>query len=227
MNAASGGPSGGLDEDYRAAGFGRRIGWGERPAVLLVDPVRAYADPDSALFLRTAADALAAMERLARTARQTGLPVVFTAVRYTREPASHVPHFHRKVPGLDAFREDSPHARFTAACPPLPGDDTVYKHYPSAFFGTGLHERLTSYGVDTLVIGGFSTSGCVRASALDALQYGFQPLVVREAVADRDPAPHEANLFDLDSKYADAVGLDEACAALGGLLGGRPPRSPR
>ncbi|MEU7282236.1 isochorismatase family protein [Streptomyces sp. NPDC045431] len=212
MSAASDG----LDEDYRAAGFGRRVGWGRRPAVLLVDPVRAYADPDSPLFLRTAADALAAMERLARTARRAGLPVVFTAVRYAREPALHVPHFHRKVPGLDAFRADSPHGRFTAVCPPALGDDTVYKHYPSAFFGTGLHDRLTSYGVDTVVIGGFSTSGCVRASALDALQHGFRPLVVREAVADRDAAPHEANLFDLDAKYADVVSLGEACAALGG-----------
>uniref|UniRef100_A0AAU3I953 Isochorismatase family protein n=1 Tax=Streptomyces sp. NBC_01393 TaxID=2903851 RepID=A0AAU3I953_9ACTN len=203
-----------LHEDYRAAGFGRRVGWGERPAVVLVDPVRAYADPGAALFLDTAADALAAMRRLADTARASGLPVVFTAVRYTGEPADDVPHFARKVPGLAAFRAGAPHAGFTAACPPGASDSVVYKHYPSAFFGTGLDGTLRSWGVDTLLLGGFSTSGCVRASALDGLQYGFRPLVVREAVADRDPGPHEANLFDLDSKYADVIALDDACAAL-------------
>ncbi|WP_405915054.1 isochorismatase family protein [Streptomyces sp. NBC_00728] len=206
--------SGPLDEDYRAAGFGRRVGWGERPAVLLVDPVRAYADPGAALFLDTAADALAAMRRLADTARAARLPVVFTAVRYEGEPADDAPHFARKVPGLRAFRAGAPHAGFTPVCPPGPSDTVVFKHYPSAFFGTGLDGTLRSWGIDTLVLGGFSTSGCVRASALDGLQYGFRPLVVRQAVADRDPGPHEANLFDLDSKYADVITLDDACAGL-------------
>jgi maleamate amidohydrolase len=209
-----------LTDDYLAAGFGRRVGWGERPALLLVDPVRAYADPDADLFLDTAAEALAAMRRLAVTARGAGLPVVFTAVRYAGEPAADAPHFFRKVPGLDAFRADGPHAGFTSLCPPGDGDTVAFKHYPSAFFGTGLDLLLRSEGVDTVVLGGFSTSGCVRASALDALQYGFRPLVVREAVADRDPGPHEANLFDLDSKYADVIALDEACGVLARFAAG-------
>lgn len=86
----------------------------------------------------------------------------------------------------------------------------MVKHYASAFAGTSLAAWLTSHRIDTLVIGGFSTSGCVRASALDALQHGFRPMVVREACADRAPGPHEANLFDLDAKYADVIALDEA-----------------
>ncbi|MFD7432127.1 isochorismatase family protein [Streptomyces sp. NPDC059818] len=199
-----------LDDDYAAAGFGRRVGWGERPALLLVDAVRAYADPGSRLWLETGRAALAAMAALASAARSAGAPVVFTAVHYEGDPATDAPHFHRKVPGLDAFRAGNPHAEFTPVCRPEEGDLVVRKHYPSAFFGTGLDRMLAERGVDTVVVGGFSTSGCVRASTLDALQYGFRPQVVREAAADRDQGPHEANLFDLDSKYADVITLDDA-----------------
>ncbi|MEV6162051.1 isochorismatase family protein [Streptomyces sp. NPDC052052] len=206
--------AGRLAGDYAAAGFGRRVGWGERPAVLLVDAVRAYADPGSRLWLETAGAALAAMAALASAARAAGVPVVFTAVHYDGDPAADAPHFHRKVPGLDAFRADSPYADFTDVCRPEKGDLLVRKHYPSAFFGTGLDRELSELGVDTVVVGGFSTSGCVRASTLDALQYGFRPQVVREAAADRDAEPHEANLFDLDSKYADVIALDDALARL-------------
>ncbi|MFJ4617111.1 isochorismatase family protein [Streptomyces sp. NPDC088812] len=213
--------AGRLDDDYARAGFGRRVGWGLRPAVLLVDAVRAYADPASHLYLRTAEPALAAMAALARAARAAGAPVVFTAVHYAGDPAADAPHFHRKVPGLDAFRAGSPYADFTEVCRPADGDLLVRKHYPSAFFATGLDRWLAGQGVDTVVVGGFSTSGCVRASALDALQYGFRPQVVRESVADRDPGPHEANLFDLDSKYADVIALEEA---LGRLSSGAAPR---
>lgn len=206
--------AGRLDGDYAAAGFGRRVGWGERPALLLVDAVRAYAEPDSRLWLETADAALGAMAALASAARAAGAPVVFTVVHYDGDPAVDAPHFHRKVPGLDAFRAGSPYAGFTHACRPEEGDLVVRKHYPSAFFGTGLHRMLADRGVDTVVVGGFSTSGCVRASTLDALQYGFRPQVVREASADRDPQPHEASLFDLDSKYADVIALDDALARL-------------
>lgn len=95
-----------------------------------------------------------------------------------------------------------------------PGELVVSKQYPSAFFGTSLASTLTSWGVDTLVITGLSTSGCVRATCVDACSHGFIPIVVREAVGDRHPAPHEANLFDMDAKYGDVVGLDAALAYL-------------
>ncbi|MFF3883657.1 isochorismatase family protein [Streptomyces sp. NPDC001914] len=204
-----------LADDYEAAGFGRRIGWGEHPAVLLVDPVQAYAAPDSRLHLRTAEAALHAMARLARAARRSQFPVLFTAVRYDAEPGAEAPHFARKVPGLDAFRAGGPHAAFTELCLPEPDEVVIHKHYPSGFFETPLRGVMTALGVDTVVIGGFSTSGCVRATALDALQNGLRPMVVREAVADRDAGTHEGNLFDLDSKYADVVDLAAACHRLG------------
>ncbi|MFD3869459.1 isochorismatase family protein [Streptomyces sp. NPDC058623] len=213
-----------LTDDYRAAGFGGRIGWGEQPAVLLVDPVEAYAALDSRLYLDTAAAALEAMARLARAARRSEFPVIFTAVHYDGEPAADAPHFARKVPGLDAFRVGNRHAAFTRRCPPEPGEMVIHKHYPSAFFRTRLRDVLHVLGVDTLVIGGFSTSGCVRATTLDALQHGLRPIVVREAVADRDPGPHEGNLFDLDSKYADVVDVGTACRRLGEPLHPSPRR---
>ncbi|MFD3807635.1 isochorismatase family protein [Streptomyces sp. NPDC058611] len=214
-----------LADDYEAAGFGRRIGWGEHPAVLLVDPVLAYAAPDSRLHLATAEAALQAMARLARAARRSQFPVLFTAVHYDAEPSADAPHFARKVPGLDAFRAGNPHAAFTPLCAPEPGEIVIHKHYPSAFFKTRLRDVLTVLGVDTVVIGGFSTSGCVRATTLDALQYGLRPIVVRDAVADRDAGPHEGNLFDLDSKYADVVGLAAACRRLGEPQHPRPERA--
>ncbi|MET9622691.1 isochorismatase family protein [Streptomyces sp. NPDC006464] len=214
-----------LADDYEAAGFGRRIGWGEHPAVLLVDPVQAYAVPDSRLHLGSAEAALHAMARLARAARRSQFPVLFTAVHYDAEPGVDAPHFARKVPGLEAFRAGSPHAAFTPICPPEPGEIVIRKHYPSAFFETRLRDILNVLGVDTVVIGGFSTSGCVRATTLDALQYGLRPIVVRDAVADRDAGPHEGNLFDLDSKYADVVDLASACRRLGETPHPRPEQA--
>jgi len=203
-----------LDRDYAAAGFARRLGWGTRPAVLLVDPALAYTAPDSPLFLRTGAGAAAAMDSLATAARAAGVPVVWTSVRYADESCSEAPLFAAKVPALKVFANGSPLAGFAPPLSPAPGELVVVKHYASAFAGTSLAAWLASHGVDTVVVGGYSTSGCVRASALDALQNGFRPIVVREACADRDGGPHEHNLFDLNAKYADVISLEEALPAL-------------
>ncbi|MEU8079643.1 isochorismatase family protein [Catellatospora citrea] len=204
-----------LDADYARAGFARRLGWGERPAVLLVDPVAAYTVEGSPLRLDTGRAALDAMAALLAAARAAGLPVVLTGVRYADASCAEAPLFAAKVPALAAFAAGSPLGEFPAEVAPVPGEHVVLKHYASAFAGTSLAAWLTAHRVDTLVIGGFSTSGCVRASAVDALQHGFRPMVVREACADRDPGPHEANLFDLDAKYADVVSLAEALTRLG------------
>lgn len=203
-----------LDADYAAAGFARRLGWGRSPALLLVDPVVAYTRAGSPLFLETGEAAVAAMSVLLTAARRSGLPVVLTGVRYADRSCAEAPLFAAKVPALQVFAAGSPLGEFPAELAPAGGDHVVLKHYASAFAGTSLPAWLTSHRVDTLVIGGFSTSGCIRASAVDALQHGFRPMVVRQACADRDPGPHEANLFDLDAKYADVVSLDEALAHL-------------
>lgn len=208
----------GLVEDYQHAGFARRLGWGSSPALVLVDPVQAYAVPESGLFLRTAAAALEAMAQLVAAARAAGVPVVYTAVRYADASCFEAPLFAAKVPALQAFVAGGLLGRFPASIMPAPGEHVVVKHYASAFAGTSLAAWLTAHRIDTVVLGGFSTSGCVRASAVDALQHGFRPMVVRQACADRtgdgEPGPHEANLFDLDAKYADVVALGEALEQL-------------
>ncbi|MEV0134479.1 isochorismatase family protein [Dactylosporangium sp. NPDC050688] len=200
----------GLDDDYAGAGFSGRLGWGERPALLLVDPVLAYLRPDSPLFCTTAPAALDAMASLLAAARSAGRPVAFTAVGYADDTCGEAPLFAAKVPGLRVFADGSPLAALPPALTPVPGELVVRKHYASAFAGTALAAWLAAARADTVVVGGYSTSGCVRASAVDALQHGFRPMVVREACADRAPGPHAANLFDLDAKYADVVDLSEA-----------------
>jgi nicotinamidase-related amidase len=127
--------------------------------------------------------------------------------------------FYRKVPALACF-EAGRHpelAAFAEDLEPAAGETVITKQYASAFFGTSLASTLTALGVDTVLIAGVSTSGCVRASALDACQHGFVPLVVRDAVGDRHPAPHEANLFDLQAKYAEVVGLADMLRYLAAL----------
>lgn len=186
---------------------------GTRPALLIVDVVVAYLTQGSPLFMDSAADARDSNRRLAEAARAAGVPVIFTNVQY-KPDGSDGGVFYRKAPVLEVFIDGSPLGAFPDDLTPAPGDKVVTKQYPSAFFSTGLAEALHADGIDTLLITGYSTSGCVRASALDAMQYGFVPLVVREACADRHPGPHEANLFDLQAKYAEVISEAEALALI-------------
>ena len=137
------------------------------------------------------------------------MPLLFTNVEYQGGGADGG-LFYRKVPALAAFLKGSPLGAFPPTLQPAEGELVVTKQYASAFYGTSLASTLRAMGIDTLLITGFSTSGCVRASALDALQNGFAPFVVADACADRHPGPHEANLFDLQAKYAEVI--DEAAA---------------
>jgi len=195
------------------AGFSGRVGWGARPAVVVVDLVRAYTEPDGPFGLPDAGAAVAATASLVAAARSGGHAVLWTVVRYAADLADGG-LFVRKVPALACFADgaDGDWGRF--ALDPAPGETLVVKQYASAFAGTSLAATLRAAGVDTVVVAGVSTSGCVRATATDALTAGFRPLVVREACADRSAALHEANLADLDAKYADVVGLAEASARL-------------
>ena len=183
---------------------------GLRPALLVVDFVRAYLEPGSPLYAGVEDVRTAAVQLLA-AARAAGIPVMHTNVAYEPGGADGGVFF-RKLPALASFeRGRHPElAAFAEGLEPGPGEPVFTKQYASAFFGTKLAETLRERGIDTLLIAGLSTSGCVRASAVDACQHGFVPLVVREAVGDRHPAPHEANLFDLQAKYAEVISLLEA-----------------
>lgn len=199
-----------------ADAFDGHVAPGARPALLVVDMAMAYLTPGSPLYLDGEA-AVAATARLAGIARGAQVPVLFTNVLY-RPGGRDGALFYRKVPALRAFDEGSPLRAFPPGLQPGPDDVVFTKQYASAFFGTSLAPMLRAEGIDTLVITGFSTSGCVRATAVDAIQNGFAPFVVREGCADRRPETHEANLFDLDRKYAEVI--DEAAAARI-LTGGR------
>ena len=197
------------------ASFSGRVGWGARPALLVVDLVRAYTDPGGPFLLPDPGPAVTATADLVDAARTAGRPVVWTVVRYTRGLADGG-LFVQKVPALAAFAEDAEGGWGELVLKPAPGEPVVAKQYASAFFGTSLAATLHSGGVDTVVVAGVSTSGCIRASATDALAHGFRPQVVRDACADRTPEVHEQNLRDLDAKYADVVGVAEALDRLRG-----------
>lgn len=206
-----------LVDNYRTGGFMQRLEFGQHPALLIIDFVKAYLLEDSPLFggegIRTA---LRGAVALLGAARSAGIPIVHTNVAF-QPGGRNGGVFFRKVGALQCFAADSAHperAEFAVGLEPSAGETLITKQYASAFFGTTLASTLTSLGVDTLIIAGVSTSGCVRATGVDCCQHGFVPMVVRDAVGDRAPGPHEANLFDLQAKYAEVVGLSEARAYL-------------
>jgi len=213
---------GSLFENYAAGGFGHSLQPGRRPALLVIDFVRAYLAPGSPLYAGVE-PAREACRELLQAARSAAIPVVHTNVEY-QPGGRNGGVFFRKVPALKSF-EAGVHpelAAFAAGLEPIPGETVITKQYASAFFATPLASTLTALGVDTVLIAGVSTSGCVRASTVDACQHGFIPWVVREAVGDRHQAPHDANLFDLQAKYAEVVSLAQAKDYLGKLAGNAP-----
>jgi maleamate amidohydrolase len=193
--------------------FSGRVGWGATPAVLVIDLVRAYTDPAGPFGLPDPGPAVSATQALVDAARAHGLLVIWTVVRYA-PGLEDGGLFVRKVPALACFAQGAPGGWGELTLRPEAGEPVVVKQYASAFFGTSLASTLQARGADTVVVAGVSTSGCVRATAMDALNAGFRPQVVRNACADRTPALHENNLADLDAKYADVVELAEALAHL-------------
>jgi nicotinamidase-related amidase len=199
-----------LQANYARGGFGQSLAFGRRPALLVIDFVRAYLVKGSPLYAGVEA-ARDGAEALLRASRAAGLPIVHTNVVY-QSGGRDGGVFFRKVPALSCF-EAGAHpelAAFAEGLEPVAGETVISKQYASAFFATSLASTLTALGVDTVLIAGLSTSGCVRASAVDCVQHGFVPVVVRDAVGDRAREPHEANLFDLQAKYAEVVTLDVA-----------------
>jgi nicotinamidase-related amidase len=197
---------------YVRGTFGSRSGFGTRPGVLVVDFCLGMTDPSSPLGSDMTA-ALAATRRLLEVARSLSLLVVYTTVRYDKGcPDGGA--FLDKVPALRVFEDGSPWSAIDDRVAPCVGEPILIKKFASAFFGTHCASLFTSHGVDTVIVTGCTTSGCVRASAVDALQHGFRVVIPKECVADRAPGPHEANLFDLQAKYADVLALDEVLLEL-------------
>ncbi|MFC3228460.1 isochorismatase family protein [Marinibaculum pumilum] len=200
---------------YRAAGFGRPVPRGKRPAILVVDFSRGFTDP----AVPTGADMaeeLAATRRLLDLGREKGVPAVFTTIAFDAAQLDSLPWLH-KAPGMAALVQGSPLVAVDQRLARRREEPLIVKTGASAFFGTPLAAQLAAWRTDTVIVTGATTSGCVRASVVDAMQSGFHVLVPRDCVADRAAAPHEANLFDMQQKYADVIPLDEVLAYLGGL----------
>lgn len=196
-------------EFFRSRGYGRRIGFGRHPALLVVDMLRAFTDPQAPMGSNLDAE-VAVMSQLISAARAQAIPVIFSTGAYDDADLRDAGIWARKIGGLATLRAGTDGPLIDQRLDYRPSDPLLVKKYASCFFGTDLVSRLLAYGIDTLVIGGCTTSGCVRATVVDSVQTGFRPIVVREAVGDRSRAAHEQSLFDMDAKYADVVSLGEA-----------------
>jgi nicotinamidase-related amidase len=200
--------------EIRFEGFGERAGGvGRRPALVVVDINNGFTDPASPLVCDLD-DTVQAIRRLLDAFRRAELPVIFTTVSYGDGDRVAAKAFIDKVPVLLTLEAGSRWVEIDERIAPRAGEVVLNKLFASAFFGTPLGSLLASHGCDSVVVTGASTSGCVRATAVDALQYGYRPVVPREAVGDRNPAAHEASLYDIDLKYGDVVSLDECLASL-------------
>jgi maleamate amidohydrolase len=205
---------------YAAARLGQAVTMGERPAVLVVDFSCGFTDPECALGSDLSAE-VEATRRLLDAARAKGLPVIFTTIGY--EPSlKDGGLWLQKVPSLGDLQVGGRWVEIDPRLDPREDETIVLKKGASAFFGTNLAAILVSQGIDSVVLCGATTSGCVRATAIDLLQHGFPAIVPRECVGDRAQAPHEANLFDIQAKYADVVSLEDALAYVESVAGRVP-----
>ncbi|KAF1913151.1 N-carbamoylsarcosine amidase [Ampelomyces quisqualis] len=204
---------------YVEAGLAGKMGWGSKPALLLIDVCNAYWSQDSPLDTSSnpaSAAAPASIRKLVDAAREGKVPLIWTRVEYTEPDMSDAGVFYCKAPLLKVFQKGNETGleSWVPALKPREGELVIPKRYPSAFFATDLNTRLQLKGIDTLVICGVSTSGCVRATTLDTMCYGYRPMVVSEACGDRSPAVHDANIFDMNAKMADVVPENEAIEKL-------------
>jgi maleamate amidohydrolase len=197
----------------RHEGFHGRTGFGRRPALAVVDVNRGFTDSASPLVCDLDG-VVAAIGALLEAFRAADLPVAYTTVAYDDAARQSAEAFIAKVPALLTLAVGSEWVEIDPRIAPCPWEPVFTKLWASAFFGTPFASFLAANGCDCLVVSGASTSGCVRATVVDALQHGYRAVVPREAVGDRNPVAHEANLYDIDTKYGDVVSLEETLAAV-------------
>lgn len=197
-------------------GFGRRIGFGTRPALIIVDYMVAFTDPQMPLGANLDAE-IFETNRLLDSAHTWKLPVIFSVAHYEEDDFADAGFWYRKQGGISTLMAGTPAVEIDGRLNVEPRDTILLKKYASCFFGTDLVPRLNSRGCDTLILTGCTTSGCVRATAVDALQNGYRPIVAQGAVGDRSTVAHNQSLFDLDQKYADVMSVDEIIDVIGKL----------
>ncbi|WP_185984633.1 isochorismatase family protein [Aureimonas mangrovi] len=204
---------------YDRAGFGANVPRGSRPAVLVVDFSYGFTDTQYPTAAEMGAE-IEATRRLTDFARRAGMPVVYTTIAYRPAERDSLPWL-KKAKGMAALMVGTRLIEIDARAGMQDEDALIVKHGASAFHGTNLAALLTGAKVDTLVVTGATTSGCVRASVVDAVQCGFNVLVPADCCADRASAPHEANLYDMQQKYADVTDSADVLAWLGQVAGAR------
>ncbi len=187
---------------------------GKRPALVVVDMTNGFTNPDSPMGGEYP-EVISANRKLLTAFRAKNLPVFFTTVVYERPDQASV--FRARLPDLNALTPDSPWVQIDQRLSPQSNEPVIAKHWASGFFKTDLALRLHESGADSLVITGLTTSGCVRATALDGLQHDYKVFVPREACGDRNPEAHAANLFDLHAKYADVLSVEDIISHTEGL----------
>jgi nicotinamidase-related amidase len=203
------------EEFYRSRGFGRPIGFGERPGIVVVDFINGFTDP-ALPFGSALDDEINATARLLDAARKhRDVPIVFIVTAYEFDDFRDAGLWKIKQAGITSLRAGTSAVEIDARMGWRPGDEhRIAKKFASAFFGTDLVSRLNGLSIDTILLAGCATSGCVRATAVDGLQNGYRVLVVSEAVGDRDRAAHERSLIEMDAKYADVISLEQAVTYL-------------
>jgi maleamate amidohydrolase len=199
--------------EIRHAGFHGTVGLGRRPALIVVDVNQGFTDPASPLVCDLDG-VVAAIGRLLDVARAAGIPVVYTTVSYDEGDRQAAAAFIDKIPALLTLEAGTRWVEIDPRIAPRDDEPVLNKLFASAFFGTALSSFLTANGSDSLIVTGASTSGCVRATVVDAIQHGYRPIVPREAVGDRNLEAHVANLFDIETKYGDVVSADDLIAQL-------------
>jgi maleamate amidohydrolase len=194
-----------------------RIGFGKKPVVLCIDLVQGYTLPGAPLFAPGVVTCVKEVPALLSAARRKKVPVIHTRVLYNPSNFEDGGMWIKKAPVLKLLVPGSKYTEFCPEVVPLKRETVIVKNYASCFFGTSLASMLTAMGCDTVIMAGCTTSGCIRASAIDAIQHGFRPIIVRECVGDRHDGPHESNLFDINAKYGDVVSKAEAISYLRAL----------
>jgi maleamate amidohydrolase len=194
-----------------------RLGFGRKSVLLVIDLLQGYTIKGAPLYAPGVVKAVAEMPELLKAARAKKMPIIHTRVLYNPSDFVDGGIWIRKAPVLKGLVPGNRYAKFCRGVEPAKGELVIVKNYASCFFGTSLASTLTAMGADTVLITGCTTSGCIRASAVDAVQHGFRPIVIRECVGDRHDGPHEANLFDINAKYGDVIGKGEALKYIRGL----------
>ncbi len=193
---------------FRKRGFGKLLGFGQKPGLIVVDLINGFTNPSMPMGSELTGQ-IERTNKLLNTMHEMNLPIFFTTISYDDDSLADSGIWFQKMEGLKTLKTGTEAVDVDPRLDYRPGDGLIVKKYASAFFGTDLIARLNANNIDTVIIVGCTTCGCIRATAVDALQLGYRPIVVEDAVGDRSQASHEQSLFDLRQKYADVLTTSE------------------